>query len=393
MPFPDNPTETIPMSASPLLRFGLQATIAGLVAGLLILWAMSGNDETISADQPPLSLTRQPWQTSFNQAVKQAGPGVVNIYSSKTIKRRLHPLLDNPLFQQFFGGPQVPRERIQSSLGSGVLVSADGYVLTNNHVIAGADEIKVALNDGRSAQAQLIGSDPGTDLALLEIDLPDLTSLKFGQSDQLLVGDVVLAIGNPFGVGQTVTMGIVSATGRQHLGINTFEDFIQTDAAINPGNSGGALVNPAGELVGINTAIYSQSGGSQGIGFAVPAALAQRILDQLVNNGRVVRGWLGLELQNIDRDLATSFGLKSLQGVIVAGVYRNTPAHQLGLRPGDIITAIDGIKMNNANQALNTISGLVPEQTVAVTFLRRGKQLEIELAVIERPKEQSARRR
>lgn len=381
------------MSASPLLRFGLQATIAGLVAGLLILWAMSGNDETISADQPPLSLTRQPWQTSFNQAVKQAGPGVVNIYSSKTIKRRLHPLLDNPLFQQFFGGPQVPRERIQSSLGSGVLVSADGYVLTNNHVIAGADEIKVALNDGRSAQAQLIGSDPGTDLALLEIDLPDLTSLKFGQSDQLLVGDVVLAIGNPFGVGQTVTMGIVSATGRQHLGINTFEDFIQTDAAINPGNSGGALVNPAGELVGINTAIYSQSGGSQGIGFAVPAALAQRILDQLVNNGRVVRGWLGLELQNIDRDLATSFGLKSLQGVIVAGVYRNTPAHQLGLRPGDIITAIDGIEMNNANQALNTISGLVPEQTVAVTFLRRGKQLEIELAVIERPKEQSARRR
>ncbi len=381
------------MSASPLLRFGLQATIAGLVAGLLILWAMSGNDETISADQPPLSLTRQPWQTSFNQAVKQAGPGVVNIYSSKTIKRRLHPLLDNPLFQQFFGGPQVPRERIQSSLGSGVLVSADGYVLTNNHVIAGADEIKVALNDGRSAQAQLIGSDPGTDLALLEIDLPDLTSLKFGQSDQLLVGDVVLAIGNPFGVGQTVTMGIVSATGRQHLGINTFEDFIQTDAAINPGNSGGALVNPAGELVGINTAIYSQSGGSQGIGFAVPAALAQRILDQLVNNGRVVRGWLGLELQNIDRDLATSFGLKSLQGVIVAGVYRNTPAHQLGLRPGDIITAIDGIKLNDANQALNTISGLVPEQTVAVTFLRRGKQLEIELAVIERPKEQSARRR
>lgn len=381
------------MSASPLLRFGLQATIAGLVAGLLVLWVMSSDDQTSSLDQPATSSTRQPWQTSFNQAVQQAGPGVVNIYSSKTIKRRLHPLLDNPLFQQFFGGPQVPRERIQSSLGSGVLVSADGYVLTNNHVIAGADEIKVALNDGRSAQAQLIGSDPGTDLALLEIDLPDLTSLRFGQSDQLLVGDVVLAIGNPFGVGQTVTMGIVSATGRQHLGINTFEDFIQTDAAINPGNSGGALVNPAGELVGINTAIYSQSGGSQGIGFAVPAALAQRILDQLVNNGRVVRGWLGLELQNIDRDLATSFGLKSLQGVIVAGVYRNTPAHQLGLRPGDIITAIDGTKLIDANQALNTISGLVPEQTVAVTFLRRGKQLKIELAVIERPTEQSARRR
>ena len=381
------------MSPSPLIRFSLQAAIAGLVAGLLVLLVLGTNDHSGNGEQATPSLPRQAWQTSFNHAVQQASPAVVNIYSSKTIKRRLHPLLDNPLFQQFFGGPQVPRERIQSSLGSGVLVTADGHVLTNNHVIADADEIKVALNDGRSAQAKLIGSDPGTDLALLKIDLPDLTSLTFGNSEQLLIGDLVLAIGNPFGVGQTVTMGIVSATGRQHLGINTFEDFIQTDAAINPGNSGGALVNPAGELVGINTAIYSQSGGSQGIGFAVPAALAKRILEQLINNGRVVRGWLGLELQDIDRDLATSFGLKSLQGVIVAGVYRNTPAHQLGLRPGDIVTAIDDVKIIDANQALNTISGLQPEQTAAVTFLRRGKQFEVELAIIERPTEESTRRR
>jgi serine protease DegS len=369
----------------------MQAIAAGLVAGLVVILLQPDNSVNVTtAENSP---SRAAWQTSFNHAVQQAAPGVVNIYSSKTIRRRLHPLLDNPLFQQFFGGPQVPRERTQSSLGSGVLVTTDGYVLTNNHVIAGADEIKVAINDGRTALARLVGTDPGTDLALLKIDLPGLSNLAFGDSETLLVGDIVLAIGNPFGVGQTVTMGIVSATGRQHLGINTFEDFIQTDAAINPGNSGGALINPAGELVGINTAIFSQSGGSQGIGFAVPAALAKRILEQLASQGKVIRGWLGLELQNINRDLAASFGLKSLQGVIIAGVYRNTPAYQAGLRPGDIVTAIDGIEISDANQALNTISALQPEQDARVTYLRRGKQFDLAVTVIERPKENLARRR
>ncbi|RLA15875.1 MAG: transcriptional regulator [Gammaproteobacteria bacterium] len=381
------------MKPSSALRFILQAAAAGLIAGLLVLAAQ---DRTITqadiTDRANL-LHGQPSRTSFSDAVRQAGPGVVNIYSTKIIQRRSNPLLDHPLFQQFFGAPKVPRQRTQSSLGSGVLVTTEGHILTNNHVIAGADEIKVALNDGRSAQAILIGSDPGTDLALLKIDLPGLTSLTFGNSDALLVGDIVLAIGNPFGVGQTVTMGIVSATGRQHLGINTFEDFIQTDAAINPGNSGGALINPAGELVGINTAIFSQSGGSQGIGFAVPADLAKRILEQLANNGRVVRGWLGLELQDIDRDLATSFGLKSLQGVIIAGVYRNTPAYQVGMQPGDIVTAIDAVKIANTNQALNAISALEPEQTALVTYLRRGEQFETSVTVIERPTENLARRR
>lgn len=377
------------MKSSILLRFVTQTMVAGLVAGLLIL-ALQGSGEAPGDAGVPSALTGR---ASFNSAVRQAGPGVVNIYSSKIIQRQLHPLLDNPLFQQFFGAPEVPRQRTQSSLGSGVLVSKNGYVLTNNHVIAGADEIKVALNDGRSAQATLIGSDPGTDLALLKIDLEDITSLTFGDSDALLVGDLVLAIGNPFGVGQTVTMGIVSATGRQHLGINTFEDFIQTDAAINPGNSGGALINPAGELVGINTAIFSQSGGSQGIGFAVPATLAKRIVEQLVDHGKVVRGWLGLELQDIDRDLATSFGLKSLQGVIIAGVYRNTPAYQVGLRPGDIVTAINAVKIADTNQALNVISALSPKQTATVTYLRRGEQFEIPVTVIERPTERSVGRR
>ncbi|MEL0082907.1 MAG: Do family serine endopeptidase [Gammaproteobacteria bacterium] len=371
------------MKLSSALRFVFQVLAAGLIAALVLV--------ALQPDNPPaveqISINRQVSQPSFSSAVAQAAPGVVNIYSSKTINRQLHPLLDNPLFQQFFGSRQPPRQRTQSSLGSGVLVTDQGHILTNNHVIAGADEIKVALNDGRSAQAELIGSDPGTDLALLKIELPDLTSLAFGSSDALQVGDLVLAIGNPFGVGQTVTMGIVSATGRQHLGINTFEDFIQTDAAINPGNSGGALINAAGELVGINTAIYSQSGGSQGIGFAVPATLARRILDQLVSNGRVVRGWLGLSLQDINRDLATSFGLKSLQGVIVAGVYRNTPAYQMGLRPGDIVTAIDGKAVANTNQALNTISALQPDRTARVTYLRRGKQFEVSVRVIERPTE------
>jgi len=356
------------MKPSTVFRFILQAAVAGLIAGLLVL-VMRGQ-----SDDPAEPIQQQPWRTSFSGAVQQASPGVVNIFSSKIIQRRRNPLLDNPLFQQFFGAPQVPRQRTQSSLGSGVLVTTEGHILTNNHVIAGADKIKVALNDGRSAQAQLIGSDPGTDLALLKIDLPDLTSLTFGNSDALLVGDLVLAIGNPFGVGQTVTMGIVSATGRQHLGINTFEDFIQTDAAINPGNSGGALINSAGELVGINTAIYSQSGGSQGIGFAVPASLAK-------------------ELQDINRDLATSFGLKSLQGVIIAGVYRNTPAYQAGLQPGDIVTDINAVKIADTNQALNLISSLQPEHTATLTYLRRGKQFEIPVAVIERPTEKLFRRR
>ena len=375
------------MNRSSLFRFCLQAATAGLIAGLVVL-AMQGSFS--GADSASDTERRR---ASFSSAVEVSAPSVVNIFSSKTIKRQRHPLLDNPMFQQFFGAPQAPRERIQSSLGSGVLISSKGLVLTNNHVIEGADEIKVALNDGRSALAKLVGSDPDTDLALLRIDLPELSGLAFGDSEQLLVGDLVLAIGNPFGVGQTVTMGIVSATGRKHLGINTFEDFIQTDAAINPGNSGGALINVNGELVGINTAIYSQSGGSEGIGFAVPAKLAKRIVDQLLVNGKVIRGWLGLDLQDVDHDLAKSFGLPNLQGVIVAGVYRRAPAYQAGLKAGDILTAINGTEIDGTRKALNTIAALKPNKNVILTYLRQGKQRQMSVGVMERPASTSPRRR
>ena len=367
------------MNRSSLIRFFLQATAAGLIAGAVVLLLQGSltSTDTAGGDQRR--------RASFSGAVQTSAPSVVNIFSSKTIKRQRHPLLDNPMFQQFFGAPRVPRERIQSSLGSGVLISSKGLVLTNNHVIDGADEIKIALNDGRSALAELVGTDPDTDLALLRIDLPELSGLKFGDSDGLLVGDLVLAIGNPFGVGQTVTMGIVSATGRKHLGINTFEDFIQTDAAINPGNSGGALINVNGELVGINTAIYSQSGGSEGIGFAVPAELARRIVDQLLTHGRVIRGWLGLDLQDIDRDLATSFGLPNLQGVIVAGVYQRAPAYQAGLKAGDILTAINGVELDGTRKALNTIAALKPNKNTILTYVRQGEQREMSVGVMERP--------
>ena len=376
------------MNKSSLIRFFLQAATAGLIAGLVVV--VLQDRLSPPADQPDSS---QQWRASFSSAVQASAPSVVNIFSSKTIKRQRHPLLDNPMFQQFFGAPQVPRERIQSSLGSGVLISSKGLVLTNNHVIAGADEIKVALNDGRSALATLIGSDPDTDLALLTIDLPELSGLGFGDSEALQVGDLVLAIGNPFGVGQTVTMGIVSATGRKHLGINTFEDFIQTDAAINPGNSGGALINVSGELVGINTAIYSQSGGSEGIGFAVPAELAKHIVDQLLANGKVIRGWLGLNLQDIDHELANSFGLPDLQGVIVAGVYRRAPAYQAGLKAGDIITGINHVPIKGTRKALNTIAALTPDKNVVLTYLRNGKQQEMSVGVMERPASSSPQRR
>ena len=367
------------MNRSSLIRFFLQAATAGLIAGLVVL---ALQDNFFGADSTSDTERRR---ASFSSAVEVSAPSVVNIFSSKTIKRQRHPLLDNPMFQQFFGAPRAPRERIQSSLGSGVLISSKGLVLTNNHVIDGADEIKVALNDGRSALAKLVGSDPDTDLALLRIDLPELSGMAFGDSEQLLVGDLVLAIGNPFGVGQTVTMGIVSATGRKHLGINTFEDFIQTDAAINPGNSGGALINVNGELVGINTAIYSQSGGSEGIGFAVPAKLAKRIVDQLLVNGKVIRGWLGLDLQDVDHDLAKSFGLPNLQGVIVAGVYRRAPAYQAGLKAGDILTAINGTEIDGTRKALNTIAALKPNKNVTLTYLRQGKQRQMSVGVMERP--------
>tara|TARA_R110002020_G_scaffold56173_13_gene155703 strand:- start:969 stop:1907 length:939 start_codon:yes stop_codon:yes gene_type:complete len=296
--------------------------------------------------------------------------------------------MSDPFFQQFFdnqGDDATTHQRMLSSLGSGVIVSEDGYVLTNHHVINGADEIQVALRDGRETLAEVIGTDPESDLAVLRINLDDLPVIELTDSADVAVGDVALAIGNPFGVGQTVTMGIISATGRNHLGLNAYEDFIQTDAAINPGNSGGALVNPEGAMVGINTAIFSRSGGSQGIGFAIPANLAHSILDELVTQGRVIRGWLGIEAQALSRELAASFGLQTPQGVIVAGVVSGGPAAEAGLEPGDVLLAVDGQPILDARSTMSEIASIPPGTSLPLTIVRSGERMEMTLEVGERP--------
>jgi serine protease DegS len=309
----------------------------------------------------------------------------VNIYTTKVITERTSPMLEDPFFRHFFGNQPNTRQRRESSLGSGVLVSPMGYILTNNHVITGADEIAVALHDGRAVQAKLVGADPESDLAVLKIELKDLPASTLGHSKDLRVGDVVLAIGNPFGVGQTVTSGIVSALGRNSLGINTFENFIQTDAAINPGNSGGALINAYGDLVGINTAIYSQSGGSMGIGFAIPISLARDVLTQIIEHGHVIRGWLGVKIQDITPQLAESFKLKSTDGVVITNIILNGPADKAGLDRGDVITQIAGTKVRDVRETLDTISRHKPGEHISVTIIREGKEQTKEATVIERP--------
>jgi serine protease DegS len=325
--------------------------------------------------------------TSYATAVEKAAPAVVNIYTTKLIKERRTPLFDDPLFQHFFNkkDSDTPSQRRETSLGSGVILSAQGYILTNNHVIAGADEIAVALHDGRTVQAKLVGADPDSDLAVLKIDLPNLPVITLGHSKTLRVGDVVLAIGNPFGVGQTVTSGIVSALGRNSLGINTFENFIQTDAAINPGNSGGALINAYGDLIGINTAIYSESGGSMGIGFAIPISLARGVLTQIIEHGHVIRGWLGVKIQDISPDLAASFKLSSTDGAIITNIVLNGPADKAGLDRGDVIVEVAGRKVRDVRETLDQISQHKPGEHIDITIVRNGKTLTKQATIIERP--------
>jgi serine protease DegS len=296
-------------------------------------------------------------------------------------------LEDDPFFRRFFDDdyPLIPRERLETSLGSGVVVSDQGYILTNHHVIQGAEEIQVALKDGRNAPAMIIGTDPESDIAVLKVAIEDLPAITLGQSDSIQVGDVVLAIGNPFGVGQTVTMGIISATGRDRLGLSTFENFIQTDAAINPGNSGGALVNAFGHIIGINTAIFTRSGGSQGIGFAIPINYAKDVTEQIIKHGHVIRGWLGIEIQGITPALAESFGLSDTKGVIVAGVLRDGPADKAGLKPGDIISKINNEAIRDGKQALNAIAKAKPGTNIELDILRQGKTLSMEATTAQRP--------
>ncbi|AVR87589.1 Do family serine endopeptidase [Thauera aromatica] len=337
--------------------------------------------------EAPAGAERAPAAGSYAAAAQRSMPAVVHVFTSKKGRSQRHPLLDDPLFRHFFGErlPNAPEQR-ESGLGSGVIVSPEGYVLTNNHVIETADAIEIALNDGRQFPARLVGRDPETDLAVLHIDADaGLPAITFSAGDSLTVGDVVLAIGNPFGVGQTVTMGIVSALGRKQLGINTFENYIQTDAAINPGNSGGALVDSTGHLVGINTAIYSRSGGSLGIGFAIPVSIARNVLEQIVATGEVTRGWVGVEIQELTAELAESFGYREIEGALIAGVLRGSPADRAGIRPGDVLVGLDDREVRDPKSMLDMVAALPPGQR-AVFHIRRGAQkLELAVEVGRRP--------
>jgi Do/DeqQ family serine protease len=324
--------------------------------------------------------------TSYSGAARRAAPAVVSITASKAPERRPgSPRSDDPVFQFFFGDRSRQSEP-QVGLGSGVIVSSDGYLLTNNHVIEGADDVEVMLADGRQARAKLVGTDPESDVAVLKIALDRLPAIAFGDADQLQVGDVVLAIGNPFGVGQTVTSGIVSALGRNQLGINTFENFIQTDAAINPGNSGGALVDTNGSLLGINTAIYSRTGGSLGIGFAIPVSTARQVMDGLIRDGHVTRGWIGVEPRDLTPEIAQTLNLPIKQGVLITGVLQDGPASAGGLLPGDVVVKIAGTPVTNTPQLLNAVAALKPQAVAVIGVQRGGKALDLNVTVAQRPK-------
>ena len=335
------------------------------------------------ADKTP---SEAPRPGSFSDAAKVAMPSVVNVFTSKEVKIAPHPLLEDPRFRRFFGDRFESQSRRASSLGSGVIVSPEGYILTNHHVIAAADEIEIALADGRKAKGRVIGSDPETDLAVVRVDMEGLPTMTFGHSDDARVGDIVLAIGNPFGVGQTVTMGIISALGRTHMGINTFENFIQTDAAINPGNSGGALVDTAGNMIGINTAIVSRTGGSLGIGFAITASVAKQVMEQIIQTGSVTRGWIGVEVQDLTPELAESFKRPNTNGALIAGVLKGGPADQAGVKPGDILVAVDGKTVTDSSVMLDLIAALPPGKAATILVMRNQTEKSVKIDVGKRPK-------
>jgi serine protease Do len=370
--------------------------LAGLVLGIVMTLRWDGVSSATSAQnyngQLPLSIDQN--NKNYVQLVKAVMPAVVNISTSRTIKQRdvPSPFMEDPFFRQFFGDEffrrfEMPRERREASLGSGVIVGSDGYIITNNHVIAKADEIKVLLHDKREFTGKVIGTDPKSDIAVIKINAKNLPTLPWGDSDQLEVGEIVLAIGNPFGLNQTVTMGIVSAVGRANVGIADYEDFIQTDAAINPGNSGGALVNVRGELVGINTAIFSRSGGYMGIGFAVPSNMTQAVMNSLVKSGKVVRGWLGVSIQDINQELAKQFGVKNTDGALVSEIVPDSPASQAKLMSGDIITKFDGKVIENTSTLRNIVAATPIGKTVQLEVLRDKKTVTISVKITEQPKD------
>ncbi|HMD53588.1 MAG TPA: trypsin-like peptidase domain-containing protein [Phycisphaerae bacterium] len=324
---------------------------------------------------------------SFNEAVRKAMPAVVSIFTSKEVKQQLHPFADDPMFRYLFGNQLGAQTQRITGLGSGVIINAEGYVLTNQHVVEAADEIEVALADGRRSQAHVVGSDPDTDLAVLKINLKNLPAITFAQSEQARVGDIVLAIGNPFGVGETVTSGIISALGR-HFGMSAFESFIQTDAAINPGNSGGALVDSNGDLLGINSAIYTRSGGSQGIGFAIPSSLAAQVMQEIIAHGSVTRGWVGIGVENLTPELSETLKLPKITGALITEVVNGGPADNANVKPGDILIAVDGRPVTDYSSTLNLIAALKPGGTTTLKVVRDGKELDLKAVIGKRPKQQ-----
>ena len=351
----------------------------------LLTWNTRGNVVTVKEPQPEAPARAA---ASFRDAARQAMPAVVNIYTSQEVKRPRHPFMDDPLFRYFFGDQNDPGPQRREGLGSGVIVSEEGYILTNHHVIESVDQIEIALSDARKVRARVVGTDPETDLAVLKIELEKLPSITFARPEQLRVGDIVLAIGNPFGVGQTVTLGIVSGLGRSHLGITTFENFIQTDAAINPGNSGGALVDASGNLVGINTAIYSQTGVSTGIGYAIPVSIARQVMEQIIEKGSVTRGWIGVGVQDITAELARSFKLSAARGVLITQVERGSPADKAGMKPGDILLAVNDRPVADTTTMLNLIASLQPGQQAAIRLARNQAETDLTVTIGRRPRPQ-----
>jgi Do/DeqQ family serine protease len=387
------------MKTLKLILFLIRSILLGLlVAFVFLLWQSDFNLDQIkgllswNSNQLRTAPIRETIAGPFSyaRAVAKSAPSVVSIYTSKTVKQNVHPLLDDPIFDQLFGEQlkKYKRDKTETNLGSGVIITSSGFILTNQHVIDGAEEILVSLSDGRSSEASLIGQDKETDIAVLQIPLQDLNNIQVANLEQEIeVGDVALAIGNPLNVGQTVTMGIISATGRNRIGLNTFENFIQTDAAINPGNSGGALINARGDLIGINTAIFSLSGGSQGIGFAIPIDLAVEVMQEIVENGKVRRGWLGVEGTEITAKAAMESGNPNIRGVLIVGVFIDSPADVAGVETGDIITAIDDVAVIKVRNVLEIIAGHKPGDKVKLHILRGGEEIELTMVTTERPQQ------
>lgn len=378
------------MKIQRFLTFILTSIGAGLAAAFIMLIFNPSllEDKNIKVTEAPAYpvVNAAMGPVSYADAVAKAAPSVVNIYTTKITTEQLKPIFSDPFLQKFFGDSFTQtRQKRENSLGSGVIVDKKGYILTNHHVIEGASQIRIVLASGQTLQAEIIGVDKETDLAVLKTSHDNLPAISFARSKHLKVGDVVLAIGNPFGVGQTVTQGIISATGRSHLGINTFENFIQTDAAINPGNSGGALINAHGDIIGISTAIFSKTGGSHGIGFAIPADLARGVMQQLVESGQVVRGWLGIAGQDITPQVAHAYALKAKKGVLISGILEDGPADKAGLQPGDIITRINETELTSAFEILNLVATMQPGTRAQIHALRGSEKLELLAVIQERP--------